>query len=923
MPRSMAATITRGLGLLLPVAAVVLWPAAASPSMPPAAHDDHWVATGPDPGFDGEVHAALQFEGDLVAGGDFKVAGPVPLNHVGRWDGVSWHALGSGLNGPVTRLFPFRDGLVAAGPFNVAGADSAEAVALWQDGTWSALGAGFDSPPAAFAVYNDRLVAGGWFWRPQDAEYNGVEWRYPADKRLGAAMWTGTEWQPMGTAGDRTAPPNPIRALIVYQGKLLASGWFVVGNSFSGKTGYGLAEWNGTAWTLTGPTLDRTTYHNGGFNAFAVYNGLLVAGGLFDRVTYTGGRPPEPMEVTGNSVLTFDGATWSPLGEGFNGCVLSLSVENGVLVAAGTFTRSGTQVLNRVAFWDESTRTWQPLGSGTDGLVRVVAPVGNALYLGGKFTHAGGQESPNLACWRNGTWSAFAASQPAPVIAPIQSFLDDQGILAGFGNGLMIWRDGAWSRPTGESPTAPALPLSYRLDTDWGEMACSDFRIGLDPQGEIVWPTKTWDGSLLTATPIGPDNYPQVVQTYNGRLVAGGFFWTPAVQVLEGDTWQPMDTGLVDGHPDPDGYGPVQTEGWSRVRSLKVVDGVLLAAGDFLVDDGTGARNLAAWDGSHWTSFAPGTNGLIEDLAEYDGDLVAAGWFTEAGGVSAAHVARWDGTAWHAMGSGLDGPVHDLAVYNGRLIAGGLFRKAGPWTAHNVAAWDGTGWNPLGTGTDAEVDAVAEHGGDLFIGGRFIAAGGRTSIHFARWRDGSPVPRFTELEATRTPDGARVRWSAAAVPGDFNGFAVLRDAFGKDPERISPELLDASGEFVDRNAPAGPVTYRLATEAYSGKITPVAAVYVPARPGLVLRLDPARPNPFQGSTRIRFTNPVEGPVELAVIDISGRVVATLEDRTLPPGEFDIVWSGTDAAGRRAAAGLYFFRLGTAEGTRVTKVQKLR
>jgi len=880
----------------------LLCPALAPAALPPSAHDDHWLSTGPAPELDGQVVAATAFEGDLVAGGYFAVAGPVPLNHIGRWDGSAWHALGSGLNGPVTRLCPFQDGLAASGAFTVAGVDSAENVALWRDGAWSPLGKGFTSAPAAFAVYNDRLVAGGYFWRSQDFEIDRYGHRlHPAANRICAATWTGSEWEPMGTLGDNTALSSPVRDLVVYRGDLLAAGWIRDGGN------YGMARWDGTRWNPCGPVLDGTNHRHTGFNAFTVYNGLLVAGGIFDRGTYQGGRPPGAVEVVANNVMTFDGATWAPLGEGLDGGVLTLAVQNEVLVAAGTFTRSGTRPLNHAAWWDETTRSWQPLGAGTDGMVRTLAPVGDALFAGGRFLEAGGVESPYLATWKNQAWTAFP-SRPAFIIEPVHSLLDYRGSLVGYGNGLLVWKDGEWSVLSGFHANHE-LSTSYRLNTDWGDHY--DLRIGLDPAGRVISPYRSWDGSIESpATP--PGNTGLVMTTFEGRLVAGGGTYAGGsmVEVLDGSSWQRMAAGLVD-------------PGWGRVRALRVVDGRLFAAGLFDVDDGPGSGNLAVWSGSRWTAFAPGTNNLVEDLAVYQGDLVAAGWFTEAGGVAAAHIARWDGTAWHPLGAGLDGPVHDLAVYDGRLIAGGRFQRAGAWTAPNVAAWDGTGWSPLGSGADGEVYALAEHAGDLFLGGRFIAAGGRTSIHFARWRDGSPIPRFTELDAVRTAGGARIRWNAEAVPGDFRGFAILREAFGKEPERITADILDPSDEYLDRNAPAGPVTYRMATLVYSGKVSPVAAVTVAAEAGLALRLGPTRPNPFQGSTRISFASGFEGPVRLAVIAVTGRVVTTLVDRTLPPGEFEAVWDGSDAAGRRAAAGLYFFRLTTPEGTRVVKMQKLQ
>ncbi|MCK4680651.1 hypothetical protein KAT82_05965, partial [bacterium] len=45
--------------------------------------------------------------------------------------------------------------------------------------------------------------------------------------------------------------------------------------------------------------------------------------------------------------------------------------------------------------------------------------------------------------------------------------------------------------------------------------------------------------------------------------------------------------------------------------------------------------------------------------------------------------------------------------------------------------------------------------------------------------------------------------------------------------------------------------------------------------------------------------------------LAGRVVRTLIDREVRPGEYGIAWDGTTDAGLRAAAGVYFVKMETA------------
>ena len=64
------------------------------------------------------------------------------------------------------------------------------------------------------------------------------------------------------------------------------------------------------------------------------------------------------------------------------------------------------------------------------------------------------------------------------------------------------------------------------------------------------------------------------------------------------------------------------------------------------------------------------------------------------------------------------------------------------------------------------------------------------------------------------------------------------------------------------------------------------------------------PNPFAHATAIRFDLPGREPVELSVLDPSGRRVRGLYRGTLDGGAHTATWDGEDEAGRRVAAGVY-------------------
>ena len=91
----------------------------------------------------------------------------------------------------------------------------------------------------------------------------------------------------------------------------------------------------------------------------------------------------------------------------------------------------------------------------------------------------------------------------------------------------------------------------------------------------------------------------------------------------------------------------------------------------------------------------------------------------------------------------------------------------------------------------------------------------------------------------------------------------------------------------------------------------VAGVGQPVLSGLAMA--PAAPNPFTHSTRLEYTLPTRGDVDLNVFDITGRRVATLYHGVGEAGSHVAIWDGRAADGRLAPAGVYRAVLKTATG----------
>ena len=103
---------------------------------------------------------------------------------------------------------------------------------------------------------------------------------------------------------------------------------------------------------------------------------------------------------------------------------------------------------------------------------------------------------------------------------------------------------------------------------------------------------------------------------------------------------------------------------------------------------------------------------------------------------------------------------------------------------------------------------------------------------------------------------------------------------------------------------------------------PTSVSGAPAAPGEAT-LVAGFPNPFNASATITWSLPREGPVDLAVHDVTGRRVRTLVAARLPKGAHRIRWDGLDGRRAPAASGVYLVRLRAGKETRTLKLTLIR
>ncbi len=197
-----------------------------------------------------------------------------------------------------------------------------------------------------------------------------------------------------------------------------------------------------------------------------------------------------------------------------------------------------------------------------------------------------------------------------------------------------------------------------------------------------------------------------------------------------------------------------------------------------------------------------------------------------------------------------------------------------------------------------------------------------------------PLPvELNSFTADYNNSVVKLEWETASEKNN-SGFQIERlEPNSQQPEWVNIGFVSGNGTttkphhytFIDKNLPAGSYKYRLKQIDFDGTFEYSDIVQVEVSPPKEFSLNQNYPNPFNPTTKIKYTIPNVGrseaspnKVALKIYDILGREVATLVNEEKPPGNYEVVFDGSNLP-----SGVYFYRIKAGSFIQTRKMVLLR
>jgi len=251
----------------------------------------------------------------------------------------------------------------------------------------------------------------------------------------------------------------------------------------------------------------------------------------------------------------------------------------------------------------------------------------------------------------------------------------------------------------------------------------------------------------------------------------------------------------------------------------------------------------------------------------------------------------------------------------------------------------------IGEDDETALSGYLDNGGQLFMASaNYLSSRSTTNafitdyLYLSSWEDDVSGFIATGVEGDPIGDGMSLGlMSGTLTPyesdrmivasGADSCFTSANGVKGVSVNEDGHALVFLSFPFESVSSTAGdPNNQATLIERVLGWFTPTTGVDEPVDGGVARRLalGPCTPNPFNPVTTLRFVVPGGAPnVRLSIHDISGRLVRTLENGSLPPGRYARSWDGRDDGGHEVASGIYFARLVAGGEAATTKMTLLK
>lgn len=462
----------RRVPLLAPAVSLVLLAATAAPGIAGTWGHLGTGATATAPALNGPVRAFDAGQpGTLLVGGGFTAAGGVAnADHIAKWDGAAWSALGAPpLTGDVYAIAVSGNRIFAGGTFTNAGGDAnADFLAVWDGSKWAPFcnatsGPAFGGNVDALQIIGSNLYVGGSF--QNGAGIAAADYLLVCDLNTGAARAT------VATDGASTGAVYALTADAA--GNLYAGGTFI--NMANIPAADYVASYDGASWHALG---------SGAGTSGGAVTGIVRGLGAATNDVFVG---TDATDVAGipaaDHVARWDGSAWSAMGANAAGTdgwfstttsINTLVSDGSQVYAGGQFQdANGDPAADSIAAFDGTAWHSLPATGSTDapitGNILALAIFGGKLHVGGNFTSAAGDPLAYSAA----TYSTAAPPLPPPVRGVAVNAVPEKGTVL-----VKLPRAGKpqAARATGFVPLeqlGSQIPVGSTLDTTRGTVLLS------------------------------------------------------------------------------------------------------------------------------------------------------------------------------------------------------------------------------------------------------------------------------------------------------------------------------------------------------------------------------------------------------------------------------------------------------------------